>query len=155
MEVAKKESVAGRTQQDVFPVSCHCGRIRANVRIETSQDLWAWDCNCSDCAMRGNVHMIVPQQDLWIDDGSMQEPLEDATTLYQWGTKQAVRRFCKTCGILPWYTPRSNPDCYAVTIRCVDWTQGGLRSTPAPAVDIRRFDGVHWEETMSQLMNTK
>jgi hypothetical protein len=103
--------------------------------------------------MRGNVHMIVPQKDLWLDESSMPERLEEATTLYQWGTKQAVRRFCKTCGILPWYTPRSNPDCCAVTIRCVDWTQGGLRPTPAPAIEIRKFDGVHWEETVAHLKN--
>jgi hypothetical protein len=99
--------------------------------------------------MRGNVHVIVPQNSLVVDTGAMKESWEEATTLYQWGTGQAVRRFCKTCGILPWYTPRSDPDCHAVTVGCVDWSRGGSRAPPA--IETRKFDGVHWEETMARL----
>jgi hypothetical protein len=102
--------------------------------------------------MRGNVHVIVPQSDLSVRvDATRQESYEDATTLYQWGTKNAVRRFCKTCGILPWYTPRSDPDCFAVTVHCVDWTRKGRPVPPPPRIEVRKFDGVHWEETMEQL----
>jgi hypothetical protein len=101
--------------------------------------------------MRGNVHLIVPQECLMVDANktATEESWEEATTLYQWGTKQAVRRFCKTCGILPWYIPRSDPDCFAVTIECVDWTQDSSRT--APRIEILKFDGVHWEESMAQL----
>jgi len=64
------------------------------------------------------------------------------TTLYQWGSRTAVRRFCKTCGILPWYTPRSNPDGVAVTLPCVDF------GTDKPEIVIKTFDGRHWEESI-------
>jgi hypothetical protein len=92
--------------------------------------------------MRANVHAVVPAADFTVMMSA--ESYEDATTLYQWGTNTAVRRFCKTCGILPWYIPRSNPEGYAVTIKCVDWTAAG--KTP-PVIVTETFDGVHWEES--------
>ena len=49
----------------------------------------------------------------------------EETILYQWGTMTAIRRFCRTCGILPFYIPRSNQDGYAVTLPCVDWGEDG------------------------------
>ena len=52
-------------------------------------------------------------------------------------------------GILPWYRPRSNPDGIAISITCVDWTNGG--TTRAPEIEIRKFDGIHWEETMKKI----
>lgn len=54
-------------------------------------------------------------------------------------------------GVLPWYNPRSNPDGVGITVQCVDWTDGG--STEAPAMDIRKFDGENWEETI-KIINT-
>ncbi len=131
------------TDMAEFPVRCHCGRVRARFRCHATQVL-ALDCNCSDCGMRRNVHCIIPQADLNLVD--MEETLEDATILYQWGTQTAIRRFCRTCGILPWYRPRSNPDGYAITIHCVDWTDGGTREPPT--IQIEHFDGQHWEESM-------
>lgn len=100
--------------------------------------------------MRRNIHIVVHASHFRVDMTD-EETLEDATILYQWGTKVAVRRFCRTCGILPWYTPRSNPDSVAITINCVDWTKGGTREPPE--ILIEKFDGVHWEafmETLSQ-----
>ena len=40
---------------------CHCGDVRWTVRAAAS--LVAWDCNCSVCAMKRNVHFIVPAAD--------------------------------------------------------------------------------------------
>lgn len=97
--------------------------------------------------MRGNVHCMVKQEDLVVD---MKELHEEATILYQWGTKTAVRRFCKTCGILPWYIPRSNPDSFGVSIHCVDWTKGGTRS--APKIQIEKYDGVNWEASLEKIL---
>jgi hypothetical protein len=74
--------------------------------------------------MRKNVHIIIPQDDFQLD---MKEPLEEATTLYLWGTKTANCQFCKTCRILPWYHPRSDPDGYGITLNCIDW--GGWSQT--------------------------
>ncbi len=70
------------------------------------------------------------------------QTFEQESILYQWGTKVAVRRFCRTCGILPFYIPRSNPDGYAVTLPCVDWGEGGQ-----PEIEVKMFDGIHWEES--------
>jgi hypothetical protein len=89
-----------------FIAKCHCGRVQIKFWANPS-NLVAWQCDCSDCSMRQNTHLVVPQEDFQIDmpivkhdDGSeTKELMEDATTLYQWGTKTAHRRFCKTCGM--------------------------------------------------------
>ena len=88
--------------------------------------------------MRRNIHFIVPAANLRLD---MKETLPDATILYEWGSKVAKRYFCKTCGILPFYTPRSNPDGVGITLGCVDFG-----SNP-PQVEIKQFDGQHWEDS--------
>jgi len=75
----------------------------------------------------------------------MNEDLDEATTLYEWGTKVAKRQFCKTCGILPWYVPRSNPDGIAITLSCVDF---GDNEQMIP-IEVKHFDGVHWEESFA------
>lgn len=129
---------------DVFSVTCHCGRVKGRFRCNSTV-VQALDCNCSDCGMRRNVHVIVPSSHFMLD---MEESLEDATILYQWGTKTALRNFCRTCGILPWYRPRSNPDGVAITIYCVDWTKGGTRESPQ--IEIESFDGIHWEDAMKE-----
>lgn len=85
--------------------------------------------------MRGNVHFMVTDLDL--PDQWLQK-----TILYEWGTKTAKRRFCKRCGILPFYTPRSNPDGYGVTLKCVDFGDEA-----GPEIQIKTFNGVHWEES--------
>mmetsp|Transcript_24068 Transcript_24068/g.46033 ORF Transcript_24068/g.46033 Transcript_24068/m.46033 type:complete len:128 (+) Transcript_24068:115-498(+) len=114
--------------------------------------------------MRRNLHFMVRMTEFWlVDDGpdnrdavttenndfnnstsSMlaQQKYVDETKLYQWGTKTAVRRFCRTCGVLPFYIPRSNPDGYAITLPCVDWGEDGQ-----PKTEIRSFDGVNWEQS--------
>jgi hypothetical protein len=135
---------ASSSKTEEFIARCHCGNVQGRFRCNADK-IYALDCNCSDCDMRKNVHTVVPAADFTILD----EPsYEDATTLYQWGTKTAVRRFCKTCGVLPWYIARSNPDGYAITLQCVDWTADGKK---APVVVIVKFDGVHWEESFKAL----
>ena len=54
-------------------------------------------------------------------------------------------RFCKTCGVLPFYVPRSNPDGFGVTLACVDWGTDG-----APDVEVRNYDGVNWEKSHAE-----
>ena len=127
-----------------FDVSCHCNRVRGRF-VCNDNKLLAWDCNCSDCSKRGNIHIIIPERDFQIAMPSSTETFEDATTLYQWGTKAAKRRFCKTCGILAWYTPRSNPDVVAITLNCIDW--GEQQNLIRPQVNVKKFDGINWEES--------
>ena len=78
-----------------FIATCHCKRVRVKFWADPNR-LVAWDCDCSDCNMRQNVHLVVPKADFQV--AMEEESLEEATTLYQWGTKTAIRRFCKTCG---------------------------------------------------------
>ncbi len=130
-----------------FEVRCHCKRVGGKFSIAKG-DIVAWDCNCSDCIMRGNIRIVIPKDDFRIEmrDG---ETFEEATILYEWGTKVAKRRFCSTCGILPWYIPRSNPDGIAVTLNCIDW------GDEKPKIEIRLFDGIHWEQAFSATFGGK
>jgi hypothetical protein len=92
--------------------------------------------------MRRNTHFIIPQRNLNIN----RERWIDNTILYEWGSKTAQRRFCKTCGILPFYMPRSNPDGYAITLACVDF--GSVQQKPT--IEVKFFDGQHWEDSFAQ-----
>ncbi|CAL1403502.1 unnamed protein product [Linum trigynum] len=115
---------------------CHCGKVRWRVRAPSS--VVAWKCSCSDCSMRGNVHFIVPSRSFELLGDS-----ESYITTYTFGTHTAKHTFCKICGITSFYTPRSNPDGFAVTFRCVD--PGTLTH-----VEIKEFDGKNWEGSYSQ-----
>ncbi|KAL7476540.1 hypothetical protein ACHAW6_002397 [Cyclotella cf. meneghiniana] len=124
---------------ETYKCRCHCGKIRATFRREKNAPLTLWDCNCSDCSMRRNVHFMIPSSDFCLGCSGK---FEDETILYQWGPMTAVRRFCRTCGILPFYIPRSNPDGYGITFACIDWgTDGPLKTK------IRYYDGVNWEKS--------
>ena len=119
-----------------FTVRCHCGAMRGEVTCNL-EEIICWDCNCSDCAMRRNLHFIVPRARF-----SLQCDLGAVASLYLWGTGVARRHFCKTCGVLPWYTPRSNPDGVGVTVGCVQW-EGDKK----PRILIKQYDGTRWEES--------
>ena len=116
---------------------CHCGAVRFAARAPA--DLVVYDCNCSDCRMRRNAHFVVPAGALElicdVRGGSEQPPLAE----YRWATGVARHLFCARCGISPFYRPRSNPDGWAVTFACLD-------AGSVAAVEVRTFDGVHWEE---------
>ena len=134
-------------EKEEYLVRCHCRRVQAKFRCNRHKVI-AWDCNCSDCAMRRNTHIIIPGQDF--STAIMGESLEEATILYQWGTNIAKRYFCKTCGILPWYHPRSNPDGVAVTLHCIDWGKHDGSTKTRPEIEIKTYDGIHWEESFAK-----
>lgn len=113
--------------------SCGPSRIMAaSTQFEAPEDVEAWDCTCSICTLKRNTHIIVPASCLTITSGA------DNLSEYRFHTGTARHIFCRTCGVTPFYRPRSNPDGYAVTLYAVD--PGTLRS-----VTIRCFDGEHWE----------
>lgn len=88
--------------------------------------------------MSGNAHVIVPSSKFELIQG------QDALTEYTFNTHAARHFFCKTCGVKSFYIPRSNPDGYAVTWRCLDeWTQ----LSPNEAA----FDGQNWEANAAAL----
>ncbi|GLJ39124.1 hypothetical protein SUGI_0797430 [Cryptomeria japonica] len=112
---------------------CHCRGVRWQVQAPV--DVVAWNCNCSNCSMRGNTHFIVPASNF-----QLQEESKEYLTTYTFGTHTAKHIFCKICGITSYYIPRSNPDGVAVTVNCVD--PGTIKN-----VEIRYYDGRNWDKS--------
>lgn len=68
-----------------------------------------------------------------------------ALSTYTFNTGIARHRFCKVCGVKPFYTPRSNPDGVDVNVNCLD---------PQPATsNITAFDGQNWEQHAHRLVH--
>jgi hypothetical protein len=117
---------------------CHCGAIR----FEAEGELEGLEvCSCSICLPKAYVHWYVPRDRFRL----LSDP--DAIATYRFGTGVAEHRFCKTCGVAPFYVPRSDPEKIDVNVRCLDgMTLAELESLPAT-----RFDGVHWERSHRRL----
>ena len=115
---------------------CHCGAVRFEVDLPPAFEVE--DCNCTICAMSGNIHVIVPAARFRLLQGA------DALTEYTFNTGVAKHLFCRTCGVKSFYVPRSNPDGYAVTWRCIDDWQA-LDAT------VNAFDGRNWEQNAHTL----
>jgi len=92
--------------------SCHCGRVA--FEVEAPEDLAVQDCNCSICAKSSFLHLIVPKSRFRLLRGA------GDLTVYAFNTNVVRHTFCKTCGIKPFYRPRSNPDGIDVNARCLD-----------------------------------
>jgi hypothetical protein len=86
--------------------------------------------------MKRNTHVIVPAARFALLRGG------DALRTYRFGTRTAAHHFCGTCGICPFYRPRSSPDAYAVTLPCLNPASLGV-------VTVRRIDGRHWEAAVA------
>jgi len=116
-----------------FQGGCHCGRIRFVVRGDLST---ATLCNCSICTKKGFVHLIVPAENFDLVCGG-----EELAT-YEFNTRTAKHHFCRTCGVHPFYVPRSDPDKIDVNVRCLDDVDfDGLR--------LPTFDGRNWEQAIN------
>jgi hypothetical protein len=115
---------------------CHCGAVRWEVDLPDAFEVE--DCNCSMCAMSGNIHIIVPASRFRLLQG------RESLTEYTFNTGVAKHLFCKTCGIKSFYIPRSNPDGVAVTWRCIEGWQD-------LNVTVNRFDGQNWEKNAASL----
>ena len=89
------------------------------------------ECNCSICSKAGYLHLIVPHSRFRLLRG------EENLTTYIFNTGVAKHTFCRTCGIKPFYVPRSNPDGVDVNARCLDPMPEGIVVEP--------FDGQNWE----------
>ena len=62
---------------------------------------------------------------------------------YTFNTGVAKHTFCRTCGIKPFYVPRSNPDGVDVNANCLDPVPQGIVVEP--------FDGRNWEASAPAL----
>lgn len=115
---------------------CHCGAVRFQVQLPEAFEVE--DCNCSICAKSGNIHVIVPSSRFKLLQGA------DTLTRYTFNTGNAQHFFCSVCGVKSYYIPRSNPDGFAVTWRCLDeWQKLDVTVNP--------FDGQNWEANAGAL----
>jgi hypothetical protein len=110
--------------------------VRFRVRAEPP--LRALDCNCSICRKKGFLHLIVEA------DAFELLTEEDALTEYRFGTHTARHLFCRTCGIQPFYVPRSHPDGIDVNVRCLD-------GDAMDRFEVEPFDGARWEENVASI----
>jgi hypothetical protein len=115
--------------QQTWQGGCHCGAVRFEVTADISE---LTDCNCSVCTKKGFLHLIVEPAQFRLIQG------EGALTTYRFNTGVARHQFCATCGIHPFYTPRSHPDEVDVNARC-------LEGLDLAGVKIMPFDGQNWE----------
>ena len=114
----------------IYTGSCHCGTIK--FQVEAPESVEVERCNCSICRKSGYLHLIVPLSQFRLLSG------QDNITTYSFNTGVAQHTFCATCGIKPFYTPRSNPDGIDININCLD-------SQPEH-ITIVDFDGQNWEQ---------
>jgi hypothetical protein len=115
---------------------CHCGRVQ--FEFESEPDVEIHECNCSICSRVGFQHLIIPAAAFKL--------LTDwqELTLYTFSTGVAKHYFCRTCGVKPFYVPRSNPDGISINFRCVD-------DSSFSHVSFEPFDGQNWEQNAGAL----
>ncbi len=117
---------------------CHCGAVRFRVRVRDDAHI-ALDCNCSICTKKGFVHLIVAAEafELLTEQGAL--------TTYRFNTGVARHTFCSTCGVHPFYIPRSHPDGVDVNVRALDEAEVRAR------FEVRPFDGSNWESSVETI----
>jgi hypothetical protein len=115
---------------------CHCRAVR--IAVDTPPIVEVEDCNCSICAKIGFLHLIVPKDRFHLLSG------QETLARYTFNTGVAQHFFCTTCGVKPFYIPRSNPDGVDVNLRCLD-------DTTSLQITITPFDGRNWEANAASL----
>lgn len=100
-------------------------RVRPRTRT-------AYDCNCSICAKKGYLHVLVAADDFELVSG------REALQTYTFNTGVAKHHFCRHCGVHPFYVPRSHPEGFSANLRCLD-------REVMPTFAIEPFDGANWE----------
>jgi hypothetical protein len=124
----------GNPDSAYYEGGCHCGRVRFRVRADLSR---VTECNCSICAKKGYLHLIVTRDRFELLRG------EEELTSYRFNTGVAEHLFCRTCGIHSFYVPRSDPDKIDVNVRCLD-----PDAVDVASLAVKPFDGRHWEHAM-------
>jgi len=118
---------------NVVQGSCHCGRIRFSVEALPKEVL---ACDCSICTKKGFLHLIVTRAQFRLLSGNA------GLSTYTFNTHVAQHWFCATCGVHPFYVPRSDPDKIDVNARC-------LEGVDLTTLTVTPFDGKNWEQTMA------
>ncbi len=115
---------------------CHCGAVR--FEVEASAEPEVLFCTCSMCSTTGFLHLIADSETFRITAG------EDNLSEYRFNTKVARHLFCKTCGIKPFYVPRSHPDGWSINAKCLD--AGTIKE-----LKVTEFDGANWEDNIASI----
>ena len=118
---------------ETYEGGCHCGRVRFCVTATLDG---VTECNCSICAKKGFLHLIVPREQFELLRGG------DELSTYTFNTGVAKHHFCRHCGVHSFYVPRSDPDKVDVNVRC-------LENVDLASVRIASFDGRHWEAAIA------
>jgi hypothetical protein len=81
------------------------------------------------------------------------ELLQGAENLstYTFNTGLAKHLFCKTCGMHPFYKPRSHPNHIDVNLRCIDEPI----ETLLQQFEVQPFNGRHWEDSINQIADSE
>ena len=119
--------------------ACHCGSVK--FEIDASADLDVYECNCSICSRTGYLHVFVAAGQFRLLSG------REELVSYRFNTRVANHLFCGTCGVKPFYVPRSHPDGYSVNLRCLE--KANVRN-----VTVIPFDGANWETSIGALRDT-
>jgi len=93
-------------------------------------------CDCSICTKKGFLHLIVTRAQFRLLSGNA------GLSTYTFNTHVAQHWFCATCGVHPFYVPRSDPDKIDVNARC-------LEGVDLTTLTVTPFDGKNWEQTMA------
>lgn|GEM_PF-104584 len=128
--------------------SCHCGLVAFEVALTSHITITL--CNCRICYMSGHEEILVPEDRFRVLHGS------DSLREYRFGVKLADHTFCTTCGIMPFYRPRSHPvGFFSVNARCmlsgtaVEARRGDPISLKrGESIEYVQFDGQNWEKSM-------
>lgn len=115
---------------------CHCGAV--TFEVQAPAKLEALACNCSICDKVGFLHVFATKEELRILSG------KDNLVTYTFNTGVAQHYFCKTCGVKPFYVPRSHPDGWSVNARCIN------KETVLELI-IKDFDGANWEKNVETI----
>jgi hypothetical protein len=134
------KSLSPKSSSQIFSGSCHCQAVRFRVQVDCFQVL---DCNCSICQKKGFLHLIVPANQFELVQG------EDTLQTYTFNTGIAKHYFCQTCGIAPFYRPRSHPDCFDINLRCID---DAPLAELLQQFELQSFNGRDWEQNVTNIL---
>ena len=115
---ARRAQTAGQgesmTELKTYSGSCHCGKVRYEVKMDLSRPVTA--CNCSMCGRSGTLLAFAPADQFTLLSG------EDAMTNYQFNTKVIHHLFCATCGIKAFARGRDREgnEIRAINVRCLE-----------------------------------
>lgn len=103
-QIRKKTKEVDSKEMVEYLGSCHCKKV--TFRVTGPAHLIVWNCNCSVCDMKRNLHFIVPKSRFTLLTG------KDDLQQYTFNTHTAKHLFCKHCGVQSFYVSKINASCF-------------------------------------------